>query len=197
MSDIITLNVGGVTYITTKQTLMVPSSYFECMFSGQMKPGVYIDDDIFIDRDGKIFRHVLNYLRNRDRWIPPSDIELYGDLLNEADFYGLTEMKKILLNLKPDSFSLYISHYKHAINNIGHNGCLPQKVDQYFSQHFDNFGNTMKPKDPLNYHLENIIKIVYPQYHITHTSDSEILTTYVFTSTLESNILHHIQSIHH
>ena len=62
MSDIITLNVSGITYVTTKETLVVPNSYFDSMLSGKMKPGVHIDDAIFILRinpaNGRIAREV-------------------------------------------------------------------------------------------------------------------------------------------
>ena len=70
-SDVIKLNVGGVMYVTTRSTLCQPGSWFETMFSGKMEPGIQIDGAYFIDRDGEMFRYVINYMRNLDKWLPP------------------------------------------------------------------------------------------------------------------------------
>jgi len=42
----------------------------------------------FIDRDGKAFRHILNYLRNRKLFLPidTKDIDL---LIEEAKYYDI------------------------------------------------------------------------------------------------------------
>lgn len=59
--DIITLDVGGTIFKTTKTTLK-GSSYFRSLFehSWTMKPG----EPYFIDRSGVLFEHVLCYLRD-------------------------------------------------------------------------------------------------------------------------------------
>jgi len=61
---IIELNVGGVHYSTALETLRSDSESMLCaMFSGRM--GVTQDKSgrYFIDRDGSLFKYVLNYLR--------------------------------------------------------------------------------------------------------------------------------------
>ena len=64
---IIDLNVGGTFYSTTLDTLRSdPDSMLCAMFSGRV--GVLKDKDsrYFIDRDGNLFRHILNFLRYLD-----------------------------------------------------------------------------------------------------------------------------------
>ncbi|GAB6020701.1 hypothetical protein CHUAL_003369 [Chamberlinius hualienensis] len=55
----------------------------------------------FIDRDGKMFRHILNFLRSNRLCLPDSfgELEL---LIEEAKFYDLSAMVKALDNLMRD-----------------------------------------------------------------------------------------------
>lgn len=89
MANPIRLNVGGTTYITTKETLT--GSYFEAMFSDKLKPGTLINDAYFIDRNGQIFSYILDYLRDLDTWLPPSNPDLLRSIVQEARFYCLDE----------------------------------------------------------------------------------------------------------
>lgn len=72
-SEQVTLNVGGCRFTTTVSTLRgAPApSLFAAMFSGrhelQRAPE---DGSIFIDRDGRHFADVLNYLRTRQLAYP-------------------------------------------------------------------------------------------------------------------------------
>jgi hypothetical protein len=74
----VTLNVGGVLYATSRTTLTrYPNSMFAAMFSGRFNndhvdacedsapdtPSTGTNPAYFIDRDGALFSHVLNYLR--------------------------------------------------------------------------------------------------------------------------------------
>ena len=44
----------------------------------------------FIDRDGRHFHDVLNFLRDgREKWVRPTDETVLRELLNEAEYYGL------------------------------------------------------------------------------------------------------------
>ena len=112
-SDVIKLNVGGITYITTRTTLCQPGSWFETMFSGKMKPGLQIDGSYFIDRDGPMFLHVLNYLRNLDRWLPPAETDILSRLVNEAEYFclqGMLDKIKKAIPIKHYTFEVYIKH---------------------------------------------------------------------------------------
>ena len=91
--EIVKFNVGGVHYDTTITTLKnVPNNMLLTMveFPGEKK------DRIFIDRNGHLFSHVLDYLRDPEIWTCPLDPSIRVSLSREASFYCLLEMKKIL-----------------------------------------------------------------------------------------------------
>lgn len=111
--DIIKLNVGGVVYTTTRTTLCQPGSWFESMFSGKMKPSVQVDGAYFIDRDGKMFKYILDYMRNLDRWLPPVNTDTLTRLVNEADYFclqGMTDKIKESIPITHFTFEVYIKH---------------------------------------------------------------------------------------
>ena len=79
------LNVGGHHFTTSLQTLTKdPNSRLAAMFSGEHdKTG-----PIFLDRDGKHFRFILNYLRNGEL-VLPDDAKFVKELETEAQFYKI------------------------------------------------------------------------------------------------------------
>lgn len=82
------LNVGGVVYETESSTLN-GSDFFRSLLSKEWKAQ---DDFFFIDRDGTLFRDVLNWLR-RGRLIGGSTTaDHYEELKEEAQFYGLEKL---------------------------------------------------------------------------------------------------------
>jgi len=84
------LNIGGKKYATTVETLTQrePDSMLAAMFSGRhMLPHHPTTGTVFVDRDGKHFRHVLNWLR--DGAIPVMSESEYQQLLREAEYYQL------------------------------------------------------------------------------------------------------------
>ncbi|PWA44977.1 BTB/POZ fold [Artemisia annua] len=89
-SSIVRLNIGGKKFCTTVDTLTQrePHSMLAAMFSGRHT--VCKDSDkgyVFLDRDGKHFRHILNWLR--DGVVPNlSDVEC-SELVREAEYYQL------------------------------------------------------------------------------------------------------------
>lgn len=105
---------GGKRYATTVETLTQrePSSMLAAMFSGRhtlprhpdtvrrvltsgaLFSGAVASEDewwvqgmVFVDRDGKHFRHVLNWLR--DGAVPDMSESEYQQLLREAEYYQL------------------------------------------------------------------------------------------------------------
>lgn len=92
--ELVVLNVGGVLHTTTQSTLTrYPSSMLGSMFSGRYKPSMLRDAQghLFIDRDGAMFRIVLNFLRSSMLCLPAGFSEF--DLLEaEADFYQIPEL---------------------------------------------------------------------------------------------------------
>ena len=59
--EIVDLNVGGITFETSKKTLCKqPGSYLEGLLSGRENVGRDRNGRIFIDRDSESFRTILN-----------------------------------------------------------------------------------------------------------------------------------------
>ncbi|CAL4920849.1 unnamed protein product [Urochloa decumbens] len=89
-SSPVLLNIGGKKYTTTVETLTQrePDSMLAAMFSGRHTlPQHPTTGTVFVDRDGKHFRHVLNWLR--DGAIPVMSESEYQQLLREAEYYQL------------------------------------------------------------------------------------------------------------
>ncbi|TFJ97428.1 BTB/POZ domain-containing protein KCTD11 [Platysternon megacephalum] len=85
----VTLNVGGKFYSTTLETLTrFPDSMLGAMFRGPRPARADRRGHFFIDRDGKAFRHVLNFLRLGRLDLPEGYSEL-ALLRAEADFYQI------------------------------------------------------------------------------------------------------------
>ena len=50
----------------------------------------------FIDRDGKFFRYILNYLRDGSVELPQDDEYLLRNLLREAEFFGIDGFRDLV-----------------------------------------------------------------------------------------------------
>ncbi|KAB5565448.1 hypothetical protein PHYPO_G00241660 [Pangasianodon hypophthalmus] len=99
-SDVIELNVGGQVYYTRRATLTsMPNSLLAKMFSSKKEPSGDMARDTrgrcFIDRDGFLFRYVLDYLRDKHVVLPDHFPER-GRLKREAEYFQLPELVKIL-----------------------------------------------------------------------------------------------------
>ena len=93
--DVIELNVGGVTYATTLGTLQQadsdsPLAIISTMNTAEIRTlfGRDSKNRVFIDRDGVLFRYVLDYLRNRKLSLPENFAER-DRLRIEAEYYRL------------------------------------------------------------------------------------------------------------
>ncbi|XP_062585179.1 BTB/POZ domain-containing protein KCTD6-like [Saccostrea cucullata] len=87
-NEVILLNVGGFIYYTTRATLVkYPNSTLGLMMNGDT-PISRDQNGIFIDRDGQMFRYILNFCRSGKLCLPQqfSDYDL---LENEAEFYQI------------------------------------------------------------------------------------------------------------
>lgn len=87
------IDVGGILYTSSLETLTkYGESRLSKMFNGSLP--IVLDSlkqHYFIDRDGKLFRHVLNFMRT-DTVVLPESFNDFEGLLNEAKFYELNEM---------------------------------------------------------------------------------------------------------
>jgi hypothetical protein len=95
------LNVGGIYFETTIETLTKQTedgtTYFKALFSGlwQVKRDPK-DESIFIDRDGKYFDCILNYLRTSKLFIDDTDLIFRRKLIVEAEFYNIRSLISLL-----------------------------------------------------------------------------------------------------
>jgi len=84
------LNVGGVVFETSRQTLcQQPGSYLENIVSGRHQIPRDRQGRIFIDRDSELFRSILNFLRNPASPPMPRDAAQSEALCAEASSYGI------------------------------------------------------------------------------------------------------------
>lgn len=85
--EIVEFNVGGSTYTTSKTTITsYPDSMLCRMISGSIPNATDTKQRIFIDRDGPLFRYILNFLRDKQLNLPENFTE-YAQLRQEAEFF--------------------------------------------------------------------------------------------------------------
>eukprot|EP00760_Papus_ankaliazontas_P011645 PhM_4_TR14905/c0_g1_i1/m.64650 len=103
--NIVRLNVGGVSYSVARKTLQ---QYAASPIFGQVlgTVGVSVGIDIIrrdedgsyvIDRDGHVFRHVLNFLRHQ-RLVLPDDFSEFDLLLEEAKYFHVPALTNAVLH---------------------------------------------------------------------------------------------------
>ena len=109
--DVVELNVGGVTYATTLGTLQQAEPESPLAIISTLNPaeirtifGRDSKNRVFIDRDGVLFRYILDYLRNKKLSLPENFAER-DRLRVEADYYRLDNMSKALALTRPNTSS--------------------------------------------------------------------------------------------
>ena len=80
LNPIIKLNVGGLRFDTLQSTLM-HSGYFKSLLSEKQEDGSH-----FVDRNGRVFEYLLNFMRCGYVSIPTNSLE---DVRQEAEFYQI------------------------------------------------------------------------------------------------------------
>ncbi|KAJ7987828.1 hypothetical protein DPEC_G00330570 [Dallia pectoralis] len=89
LSDPVSLNIGGEIYTTTLDTLTrYRDSMLGAMFTGKISTLRDKCGNVFIDRDGKVFRYILNFLRSSSLDLPEGFSEMKL-LRKEADFFQI------------------------------------------------------------------------------------------------------------
>ena len=89
-STAVELNVGGVHYTTSERTL-ASEPFFAKLFSTPSTNGT----KLFIDRDGILFRYILDYLRNKQLVLPENFTE-FQRLRCEASYFQLTALTRLI-----------------------------------------------------------------------------------------------------
>ncbi|XP_033254523.1 BTB/POZ domain-containing protein kctd15-like isoform X1 [Drosophila miranda] len=97
------IDVGGTIYTSSLETLTkYPESKLAKLFNGQIP--IVLDSlkqHYFIDRDGGMFRHILNFMRN-SRLLVAEDFPDLELLLEEARYYEVEPMIKQLESMRKD-----------------------------------------------------------------------------------------------
>ena len=107
--DQITLKIGEYIFYTTRTTLRLKDGFLRTIADTNEK-------QVFIDRDGKHFRIILNYIRGS--WVLPKNTIDLEELLFESDFYcldGLKEDIKEKLNRRTPSIETILSSIAHQM----------------------------------------------------------------------------------
>lgn len=92
----IELNVGGKFYSTSVLTLTrEPDSLLGRIFSGKQHVEKDQSGKYFIDRDGSLFRYILDFLRTK-RLHLPDDFREIGRLKTEAEFFEIKALEQQL-----------------------------------------------------------------------------------------------------
>ena len=96
-SNIVKLNVGGTHFITTQATAN-KSGYLRGLLSGKF--GVDLDDQgrYFIDRKGKYFEYLLDYMRSGYVEIP---LQFAQNIKIESEYFIIDDFRLVVPNRKP------------------------------------------------------------------------------------------------
>lgn len=142
-NEIIEFNVGGSFYTSSRTTITsYPDSMLCRLVSGGLPSATDTKSKIFIDRDGPLFRYILNFLRDK-RLNLPENFNEYAQLRQEADFYQIEPIVNYLdskklnklsssmqslasIDLKPESkgfyFTIVSKLYQGSLESL--TGCI-------------------------------------------------------------------------
>ena len=88
--DILGFNIGGKRFSLSKKALMeFEKTYFHKMIEGKAPITEDKDKYLFIDRNGSLFPHIIEYIYNRE--IFTNDRHLKKRIIRELKFYGLIQ----------------------------------------------------------------------------------------------------------
>ncbi|XP_014769568.1 BTB/POZ domain-containing adapter for CUL3-mediated RhoA degradation protein 3 [Octopus bimaculoides] len=94
-SNYVKLNIGGTLHYTTIGTLTKHNNRLQSMFSGKTEVVRDSDGFVIIERNGKYFETILNFLRDGSVPLPESKAEL-TELHAEAKYYMIQELQNII-----------------------------------------------------------------------------------------------------
>ena len=105
---VIELNVGGHNFTTLLQTLTKePDSMLAALFSGRHEVNKDENGRYFIDADGAMFAHILNFLRVEQ--LPPTEVS--SQVCRYASYFGIQSLVDRLQLVSGTLFLLHIVAY--------------------------------------------------------------------------------------
>ena len=108
-TNYIGLNVGGKIYQTSSTTLTRdPNCFFALMLSDRIPTTKDKHGNYVIDRDGEIFRHVLNFMRC-GKLVLPDDFKEISLFECEADFFQLDSLRSQIKSSLPRNVGLNVN----------------------------------------------------------------------------------------
>lgn len=133
--NVVTLNIGGTIHTTSLSTLLkYPDSMLAVMFSGRHHLATDDQGRYFIDRDGKLFIHILNYLR--DNKMPP--LSLAVDVYEEAQYYNIVPLITALNSTCPVASDKIRRLFLDEVPNYDMKiDILIEKAQQFAQEHPD------------------------------------------------------------
>ncbi|XP_061083202.1 putative potassium channel regulatory protein isoform X2 [Conger conger] len=94
--DILTINVGGQKFTTRTATLKKHlDSRLARMLDGSDSEFPVSGGQVFVDRDGTLFKYILDYIRTDQVSLPPNFSDFDG-LKREAEFYEMHALAEFL-----------------------------------------------------------------------------------------------------
>ena len=141
--DWVQLNVGGVTFTTTRATLAKdPESFLFRLCQEDSNLSSYKDERgaYMIDRDSKYFRPVLNYLRY-GKLVIDKDVSEEG-VLEEAEFYNVRKMIS-LLEERIRTRDLKNNEYERVILDLSNKQKHVHRLFHCHSNELPNFVTTL------------------------------------------------------
>lgn len=105
--SIITLNVGGTEFTTSRSTLEMYEGFFKALCSRSN------ETSFFVDRDPMHFRHILNYMRGSPTF--PTSKTALRELKSEADFYCFDMLAQHIAQIEISGKHDSVTHHLEII----------------------------------------------------------------------------------
>ncbi|KAJ5067512.1 potassium channel tetramerization domain-containing [Anaeramoeba ignava] len=142
----INFDVGGKSFTTQKSTLQ---KYKDTFFSGLLSGNFPLNEkNIFIDRDPKHFRVILNFLRyqnpNIQEFPLSDDFYVLEEIEKEADFYNIVPLIELIQKKKNDlseNLDEKESQYKKIIERLDSIETQAKKILQAIDETYCGFSN--------------------------------------------------------
>eukprot|EP00293_Proteomonas_sulcata_P017474 CAMPEP_0184289392 /NCGR_PEP_ID=MMETSP1049-20130417/1848_1 /TAXON_ID=77928 /ORGANISM="Proteomonas sulcata, Strain CCMP704" /LENGTH=264 /DNA_ID=CAMNT_0026596181 /DNA_START=138 /DNA_END=929 /DNA_ORIENTATION=- len=135
LGSVVQVNVGGKLFSASAETFRrVPDSYLAGIFSGRLPVSRDLQGNIFIDRDPKAFKFILNYLRDSYVQVPRDQCKA-DELLAEARYFQLPDLERVLLSTWQEV--LVLTYFVSGKTNLVSKICIdgPAEVlKQLFSE---------------------------------------------------------------